>query len=482
MNILSKIIESVTNNFHQTISDYHLQELFNQGAVNCFNHYINMVECIDQVSTNFSTSMYIEFINKIEEAFFNSSYRKKFCEVINYNNTRNLWTLFGNVVFKRRYYYDKHKKRKFYFVDEILMLPKSLRFDPFVCAKVCEVSSHESYAKAGRTVSELIGRRLKFYDDPDRYIINRATARNIVLRFKIPTIPYTLKQETPKKLYLMIDEHYVPSQFNGGTDFMVKAAVVFDNVVSVYKYKKKKDSKNRLRLTGKQVFASIDGDLQKQVMDYIYYTYDTDIIEEIVFMGDCHPWVKTFHHGFKFHPKLKITVSIDGYHYAQALEHICTTKYNHFLEPLREVIKNNDKQGFINICNVLKDYSPHRIDKIEEQQNYILNNWQYIQTYYHKVFVNCSMEAQVSHVFADIFTSRPRAYSKHGLRQLLKLRLLKANNIDIQKTYFQVLNKEYEHKNILDLSSFDKGSSSYSVPYWLKIRLDNISNNKVQLC
>ena len=91
------------------------------------------------------------------------------------------------------------------------------------------------------------------------------------------------------------------------------------------------------------------------------------------------------------------------------------------------------------------------------------------------------MEAQISHVFADIFTSRPRAYSKTGLRQLLKLRLLKANNIDIQKTYFEVLNKEYEHKNVLDFTCLE-GHTFSDIPYGIKSLFNSINNNKVQLC
>ena len=150
----------------------------------------------------------------------------------------------------------------------------------------------------------MIGKRMKFNDDPSREIISRALARNVVLNFKIPDIPYTLK-ETPKILYVMLDEKWVHSQYNDDEDYMVKAAVVFENADLVYKYKKKKDSENRIELLGKQVLASIDNDLQRQVLDYIYYSYDTDQIDEIVFMGDCASWVKTFHRGFKFHPHMK---------------------------------------------------------------------------------------------------------------------------------------------------------------------------------
>ena len=49
------------------------------------------------------------------------------------------------------------------------------------------------------------------------------------------------------------------------------------------------------------------------------------------------------------------------------------------------------------------------------------------------------MESHISHIFADLFTSRPKAYSKKGLRKLLELRLLKVNGINIKELYLQHL-------------------------------------------
>ena len=49
----------------------------------------------------------------------------------------------------------------------------------------------------------------------------------------------------------------------------------------------------------------------------------------------------------------------------------------------------------------LATLSTFQISTIDE--NYILNNWRYIQNYFHKVFAKCSMEAHISHCFADIF-------------------------------------------------------------------------------
>ena len=85
--------------------------------------------------------------------------------------------------------------------------------------------------------------------------------------------------------------------------------------------------------------------------------------------------------------------------------------------------------------------------------------------------MKCSMEAHISHCFADIFTSRPRAYSEKGLRHLLKLRLLKLNDVDIQTTYFNVIKGVYD--NIYEINSkifsfnYENSNNNYEIPQWL---------------
>lgn len=471
MNIITQVIDNLNKNFKENIKNYELTNILNANVIFSFNNYIKMVKCIDNMSYDFSTFLYTTFVEQIDNAFYNSKYRKKYCDVISVGE-RNLMTLFGEVSFKRRYYHDNLKNTNFYYVDQVLNIKPYSRFDPFVCAKVCEVSSHDSYAKAGRTVSELIGRRLKFYDNPDRYIINRAQARNIVMNFNIPEIEYE-QRPTGKKLYVMLDEKWIHSQNNDGKDFMAKAVVVFENIEKVYKKtkKKKNKSKTRYKLVGKHVLASIDNDLQKQVDDYIYNTYIVEDIDEIVFMGDCAYWIKAFPDGFKYHKDLQITFSMDGFHLAQAIQNIATTKYPEIANALNQCCFDNNKDDFIAICDALIQDNPSREKTINEKKEYILNNWKYIQIYFHRNPMKCSMEAHISHCFADIFTSRPRAYSEKGLRQLLKLRLLKVNEIDIQKTYFDVLNGKYNKTSIIDDSvfntTFDNAKSNYLFPPWM---------------
>ena len=97
-----------------------------------------------------------------------------------------------------------------------------------------------------------------------------------------------------------------------------------------------------------------------------------------------------------------------------------------------------------------KDLNPLRKDTIESKQNYILNNWKERQTYLENPYLKCSMESHISHILADLFTARPKAYSEKGLRKLLKLRMLKVNKINIKELYLnQLINPLTKKENNL---------------------------------
>ena len=150
-------------------------------------------------------------------------------------------TLFGEVTFKRRYYFDKNTNEYFFFTDFFLNLQKRKYFDPFVCAEVCNESASTSYSKAGKIVSQKIGKRIN-----NLINISRASARNIVLDFPIEddtNIENEIKRV--EKLSIMLDEKFVGSQFNQGKDHMIKAAVIFEDTELVYKKKLKPNSINR---------------------------------------------------------------------------------------------------------------------------------------------------------------------------------------------------------------------------------------------
>ena len=112
-------------------------------------------------------------------------------------------------------------------------------------------------------------------------VINRATTRNIVLSFN-PEHNEELELKRVEKLFIMLDEKFIGSQFNDGKDFMTKASVIFEDSIPEYKTKKKDNSKTRYKLVNPHACASIDNDLLEDTINYIYDNYDVNYIKDIV--------------------------------------------------------------------------------------------------------------------------------------------------------------------------------------------------------
>lgn len=441
MNMISQFGQVLEKNIKNNLGNY----LY--GMLNSFNNpynidsYTQFVEDLDKFTTSFTIQAYEEFILALDEEFMQSSIRKQLYESKGYL-TKLLLTKFGWVKFKRRRYIDSNGKT-FMFVDRLLGLIKYKRMDIFVIGDLIEESASNSYAKAGKIVSKTIGTKIKYDDDINKNILSRATVRNNVIEAsKLMDEPDNDEEIKAKEiLNIMLDEKWVHSQGNDDKDFMVKAAVVFEDSVKV--------GKNRNKLIGKKVFGSIDGNMQQEIIDYIYYNYDTDKIKQINFMGDGAPWIKSFalDYSFKYHKDLEIKYGLDKFHLTQAIMHITTKKHKDTIYPiLLQYIIDNKQEEFKEVIEAFIKSNPHREETIRSKSDYILNNWKHIQTSYHDIKYKCSMESNISHVFADLFTARPKAYSRAGVNSLLNIRLLKTNGYDLKKVYFDSLKKEEKLK------------------------------------
>lgn len=469
MNIISYFNQILEENFNKYLKKY-FNTLDYCSKTSSFNNYFSFINDLDNFSDSFIKNVIKGYFEYIDEIFFNSYYRKRYCKSNGFYERKNYVTLFGEISFKRRYYYDNKTKEYFFFTDFFLGLPKRKHFDPFVCADICEYSTSNSYSKAGKLIADKIGKRTS-----NSIAISRATARNIVMAFN-PELNLEKEEKRIEKLFVMLDEKFVGSQFNDGKDHMIKASVIFEDTQLEYKTKRKLDSMNRYRLINSHVCASIDNNLINDTVDYIYNTYDTDYIKEIIFMGDCANWIKNFPKSFwfKFNPKTKVQFAMDGFHFSQALKHLTTNKHKDVYEALIETVKKNDKENFTILCEQFKSLYPERSETIDNKMNYILNNWNERQLYQNNSYMKCSMESHISHIFADIFTSRPKSYSKKGLRKLLQLRVLKTNGLNIKDLYFnQLINSPtIEHtRPILKISTNEKYLiNKYDIEYKLLIK------------
>ena len=435
MNIITYFNQFLKDNFNNFLEKYFEEGNYYTKTSN-FNNYFDFINDLDSFSDSFMKNIIKAYFEYIDEIFFNSSYRKNYCISKGFYERKNYVTLFGEITFKRRYYYDKITNERFFFTDFFLSLPKRKHFDPFVCSEIVDASASTSYSKAGYLVSNKIGKRTS-----NNIYISRATARNIVMNFNYD-INHTSQIRKIERLFIMLDEKFVGSQFNNGKDHMIKAAVIFENTKLEYKSKHKSTSIDRYRLVNSHTEASINNDLILKVVNYIYNHYDTDYLKEICFMGDCAPWIKNFPKScwFKFNKDIKNSFSMDGFHFSQALKQLVTNNNPHWYNALLFAVKKNNITLFKSLCSKFIEDNKDREITITSKMQYILNNWKERQLYQNKPYLKCSMESHISHIFADLFTSRPKSYSKKGLNKLLEIRLLKINGADLKQLYLDNVN------------------------------------------
>ena len=157
MDIISHFNKFVENNFNMFLKNFFNKGNFWSKSSNIDN-YIDLMTNLDSFNYSFMTNIIKFYFEYIDDVFFHSSYRKSFCESKGFYK-RTILTLFGEITFKRRYYLDKKFGDRFFFTDLFLNLPKRKYFDPFVCAELCNESDSTSYSKAGKIVSDKVGKK-----------------------------------------------------------------------------------------------------------------------------------------------------------------------------------------------------------------------------------------------------------------------------------------------------------------------------------
>lgn len=227
---------------------------------------------------------------------------------------------------------------------------------------------------------------------------------------------------------------------------MQKSIVIFDG------FSKKG---NRKYLNNKMTFSGRDDNFIYETINYIEEAYDITKLKYFYILGDGATWIKNLKYYFNYNKNITIIQGLDKFHFKQCLWRIFPDKdvYN----ALSEYVTSSNKEDFNRLIQEISDLYPNRKEKIDEYKNYINNNWNNILNLY-KYDLSCPMESQISHTFAEYFTSRPKAYNKNMINKLIKLRLLKKNNHNIKQLYFSNFNTKKEldlNKKIIDYSIFN---------------------------
>ena len=387
---------------------------------NVFN-YVNLLSNLDNSLCNIAKQSLITCFESIDKSFKYSLERKRKYEIKSFH-PRTILTVFGEITFYRTFYKSKLTGKNFCYVDRLLGLHKYDYFDPYLKSIVIEYSSFNSYPKVAKYLNDLIGNRVSI-NDKQKYF-SRQTIRNIILNSNLSIVNYDPKPVTPETLYIIADEKWIPTQNNDNNKIMEKSVVIFEGI------------KNH-KLLNKRIFASYDNSFINDSLDYLFYTYDIDKIKNIFVMGDGAKWIYKLKHEYKIASHINVTFCLDKFHFKQAIHHICLNK--DLEDILSFYVLNDMKNDFIDCCSSLIDSFPHRTETINLKMNYILNNWKNINNLYsHNL--SCPMESQISHNIADLFTSRPKAYSVNMINKLIEIRLHYKNNDNLKELYLNNFN------------------------------------------
>lgn len=113
MNIISQFNQFLEKNFN-----FYLKNYFNDfnyyNKSSSFSNYFNFINDLDSFSDSFIKDIIKGYFEYIDNSFFNSSYRKNYCTSNGFYESKNYVTLFGEITFKRRYYYDKKTNERFF--------------------------------------------------------------------------------------------------------------------------------------------------------------------------------------------------------------------------------------------------------------------------------------------------------------------------------------------------------------------------------
>ena len=466
MNILTQNYNELVKKITIEIFFFFLTNKLNTllNLENVFN-YINLLSNLDDNLNKLARESLINFFEELDKNFSSSKERKKKYEIKSHH-PRTILTIFGEITYNRTFYKSKLNGKNYCFVDRFLGLHKYDYFDPYLKSLVIEYAANNSMPKTANYINNLIGNRLSL-EQKFKYF-SRQTIRNIILSAKLSKPFNDFKETTPETLYIIADEKWIHTQNNNKQDIMEKSIVLFEKI-------------DNHKLIKKQIFASMNHTFIDDCLDYIYNSYDIDKIKTIYCMGDGANWIKNLRNYFHFSSNSNVINALDKFHFKQAIHQIC---FDSNLEKIMlNYILNKELKNFKNLCSSLCELYPYRSQTIKDKSQYILNNWITIHNLY-DFKLNCPMESQISHNIADLFTSRPKAYSKKMIKKLMHIRLLFKNNYNIKYLYlnnfnskktlkitkehlnFNIYGNPIPHRNVIKEIANNMSSDINFFPFW----------------
>ena len=395
---------------------------FNEKVISLTKNYLNNLIFSNGISSytddlvsefaTFGSDLTQYLIDLVEEEIFKINKEDKQFQSLE-KDERNIVSIFGNITYKRRYYYDKTSKERVYLLDRVIGIKPNENLLPNVKERLIKEATESSYEHAGEVAAYGVK-------------ISKQEVKNQIEKLDLD-IDFYEKNEEPRKvetIYIIADEDHVHLQKGGIEE--PRIIIVYDNILSKGK---RIELKNKRHFGG--VYKNRIMDLWDEVALYIENTYDMDYVQRIFIQGDGASWIKT--------GKTWINKSInilDTFHMCKAVNAIVGKNEKENKKRLYIALRCLNFEEFKEISyEILSEEmdETRRINK-EKIMNYILNNKEGISNLYkyRQYLHGCSAEGHVSHIFSDRMSSRPMGWKTQNVNNMSKLRLLKEDKIEIR--------------------------------------------------
>ena len=428
------------------------------------------------------TEIYVKSINKIDEMFANSDYRKE-----NYykgiKKQRTIIKLFGELQFERYYYVDKNKQNGFYFIDKLFNFEEYKTYDECVGSILIDNSINNNVNNTSNKSNLLLHSFYSYLIDNFNQMLPRQTIYNWLHEWNLPKVEYELFDNDSKNLYVMVDEKWIHEQIRLTTlseeekkkrhYIMSKCFVTFTGA---------KTKNKRTTLLDRHIFLTAADKPWKDFMNEIYNIYNYENFENIYLLSDSGTWIIAGASELKLFKQNKLTLNTCEFHVKQYINRM-TRKKEEKKAIINAIYEEKDKEKFIKLVDEIINNSKNK-EKKTQYKNYILNHWEPILNMKDRI-IKSSMESHISHCVAAAFGSRPKGYSRKRIEKYLKLQEYKENGINIMDLYLKSYKNEKESdyvykKEEVSFSYFEQNNSiiptkSSSNP--ISILLNNIAFN-----
>lgn len=238
-----------------------------------YNELFNQIYIQGINGINFNLIYYLETIDK--KIMATRDYKR--FKLISLRK-RELLTINGLIIFKRRYYFDIFNKCYVYLLDHFLGIEPFSRTDNIVKNKVIELITNNSYAKSSDLINPYINLSL-----------SPSTMNSILSKLNIKT-QIIKSKKTPDSIYIQIDEKYISfspkKDSNSNQKHPVFAAVIFEGI-SI--------EKNRKKLINRHIITAINNkELQQKIHYFINNRYNIEEIKNTYIYGDGANYIKEY--------------------------------------------------------------------------------------------------------------------------------------------------------------------------------------------